>query len=60
MMIFSRQIRAGPVIGPERRIDSNIAARSADQGLFEDGWDELGKTWRLDGSKEARVVVRLD
>lgn len=33
IVTFSRQIRARPVMDPERRIDSNIAARRGFQGL---------------------------
>jgi hypothetical protein len=34
---FSWHMRAGPMIGPERRMDSNMAARRGVQGLLGSG-----------------------
>lgn len=48
-------MRAGPVMGPQRRMDSNIAARRGDQGL---GVGE--KTFMFDEVAVRRVGVRVD
>lgn len=53
----STHMRAGPVIGPERRMDSNIAARRGVHLFLGSGSGDLGKVDRDAGSSKVRSLV---